>query len=663
MAVSSAASSSGLDVNSIVSQLMTVEQRPLTALAKKEAGYQAKLSALGSIKGALSGFQSAVSGLSDIAKFKALTATPSDNTILTASASSIAVAGTYSLDITTLAQSQKLVAAGQASTTAAIGGGTATTLTLDFGTIAGGTFNATTGKYTGSTFTSNGNGTKTVTIDATNNSLQGIRDAINAANIGVTATIVNDGSATPYRLSLVSDTLGSTNSLKISVAGDATISGLLAQDPATTQNLSETVAAQNASFKVNGVTVSKTSNTVTDVIQGVTLNLQKVTTTSASLTVARDTATINTSVTGFVKAYNDLNNMLSGLSGYNAATKQGAILQGDSTVRTLQSQIRAVLNTSISNTGGSLTTLSQVGVSFQKDGTLALDATKLNTAITNNFSDIASLFAAVGKPSDSLVNYSSATTATKPGSYAVNVTTLATQGNLVGNAVAGLTITGGTNDALSVTVNGVSASVVLAAGTYATAAALAAEVQSKINGANALSSAGIAVAVTQSAGTFTITSNSYGSASSVAVAGTGASNLLGGAPVANSGVNVAGTINALTATGLGQYLTSTTGDATGLGIQISGGVTGARGTVNYSQGYAYTLNALSTTFLANGGPLDGKTTGINSSLKDIAKQRDALNLRLANIEKRYRTQFTALDQMLSSMSTTSTYLTQQLAKL
>lgn len=662
MATTSGVGSSYLDVNSLVSQLMTIEQRPLNLLKAKEASYQAKLSAFGSIKGALSSFQSTLAGLSNIAKFQALKATSSDTSIFTASASSTAVAGTYSLDaVTKLAQSQKLAAAGQTDSTAAIGSGT---LTFDFGTITGGTFDAPTGKYTGAAFTSNGTGTKTVTIDPTNNSLQGIRDAINAAKIGVTATIINDGGATPYRLTLTSDSIGKTSSIKIGVTGDAALSNLLAYNPADNagQNLAETATAQNAEFIVDGASVSKASNTITDVIQGVTLNLQKVTATPVKLTVESDTATVKSSLESFVKAYNDLNKVLSDVSAYNAATKKGAVLQGDSTVRSMQAQIRAVFNTAVSNTGGSLTTLSQIGVSFQKDGTLALDASRLDTAISNNFNDIASLFAAVGKASDSLVSYSAASSATKPGSYAVNITTLATQGNIVGNAAAGLTITSGVNDALNFTVNGVSASIVLAAGTY-TAAALAAEVQSKVNGASALSSVGASVAVAQNAGVFTITSNVYGSASSVAVSGAGATNLLGGAPVATSGVDVAGTIDGVAATGAGQFLTSSAGNSTGLAVRINGGLTGARGTVNYSQGYAYTLNELATTFLASGGLLDGRTSGIDISIKDIGKQRDAWNVRLDAIEKRYRTQFTKLDSMLSSMNQTSSYLTQQLNKL
>lgn len=660
MAISSPGIGSNLDVNSIVSQLMSIERQPLTSLDRKEAGYQAQLSAYGTLKGALASFQSAVRALSDVSKFQSVKATPADATVLSASASSIAVPGAYSVEVTKIAQSQKLAAVGQVSTTAAIGIGT---LTFDFGTISGGTFDAPTGKYTGAAYTSNGAGVKTVTIDASNNSLTGIRDAINAAKIGVSATIVNDGGASPYRLALTSTTIGKTNSIKISVAGDAALSTLLAHDPAATQNLSETATAQNAELKVDGIAVSKTSNSISDVIQGVTLNLLKTNVATPTLvTAARDTASVTSAVNAFVKAYNDINKTLGDLSAYNATTQQAAILQGDSSVRSIQSQIRNTLTSSLAGISGSYTTLSQIGVSFQKDGTMALDSTKLQSAIDTNFNDIASLFAATGKASDSLVSYSSGTVNTKPGAYALTVSQLATQGNVVGLGAAGLTIDG-TNDSLSMTVDGVIATVTLAAGTY-TAAALATEVQSKINGASAFATAGISLAATQTGGVMTLTSNRYGSASNVSVAGIGAASLLGGAPTGTIGVDVAGTINGVAATGSGQTLTGASGnDAEGLKILVSGGVLGSRGTINYSQGYAYKLDKQADSLLSSTGPISSRTDGINRTIKDIGNRREVLNRRLAGIEKRYRAQFTALDMMIGSMTTTSNFLTQQLANL
>jgi flagellar hook-associated protein 2 len=729
----SATSATNIDVTSIVNQLMTVERQPIKKLDIKEAGYQAKLSAYGSVKGAVASFQTAVQSLNSVSKFQAVKATPSDSTVFSASASSIAVAGAYSLEVTSLAQAQKLVTAGQTSSTAAVGTGTATTLSFDFGTIAGSTlFNSTTGKYgatlsgataagtsvtvvstanlavgnvisghdypagttitsidsgttfttsappatdsggltlqAGATFTSSGSGIKTVTIDSTNNSLQGIRDAINAAGIGVTATIINDGSASPYRLALSSNSNGVSNSMKVSVSGDAAVGTLLAHDPAnnTGQNLSETVTAQNANFKVNGVAVSKTSNTVSDVVQGVILTLSKVTTSPVTLTVARDTASVSSSISGFVKAYNDLAKMLKDVSAYDAASKKGAILQGDSTVRSLQSQIRSMLGTSVVGTSGALTTLSSVGVSFQKDGTLALNQTKLDSAIANNFSDIAGLFAATGKATDSLVGYASATGSTKAGSYAVDITQIAAKGGVTGDlnlSDPAYTIDPGTT--VSVALDGAASLVALTAGSY-TPAQLAAMIQSAINGTSTFSSAGLSVAATISGGLMNIVSNQYGLTSNVSIssgAGTAVSTFMGTVTTGAAGKDVAGSIGGVAATGSGQTLNAAGGDALGLSISVNGGATGARGTINYSHGYAYLLDQWAASNLASGGSLAGRLDGIGRTITDIGKQRTALENRLVSVEKRYRAQFSNLDAMLSSMNQTSTYLTQQLEQL
>lgn len=667
MGISTPGIGSGLDVNGIVSKLMSIEQQPLIALNNKVASYQAQLSGYGQIKSALSQFQSAVQGLSGPSQFQSLTATLADATVATASASSSATPGTYALEVTSLAQAQKLVAAGQASASTAIGSGAATTLTFDFGTIAGGTLSN--GTYTGASFTSNGAGTKTVTIDASNNSLSGIRDAINSANIGVSATIVNDGSASPYRLVLTDTTTGISNSMKISVAGDASISSLLSQDPAnnTGQALAETVTAQNANFKLDGVAVTKTTNTVTDAIQGVTLNLTKTNTgTPTSITVAQDTAAVTKAVNDFVSAYNTITQTLASATAYDPATKKAALFNGDTSVSIIQNQIRNVLSAPVAGGGSAFTVLSQIGVTFQKDGTLAVDSTKLQSAVTSNFNDIAGLFAAVGKTSDSLVSYTSASALTAPGAYSVNVSQLATQGNTTASAAAGLTITAGVNDTLQVLVDGVTANVTLAQGTYASAAALATEIQSQINGASAFSSVGSTVTVTQSAGVLKITSNRYGSASVANITGgNGQANLnFGGSAVVSNGVDTAGTINGVAATGSGQYLTGASGDASqGLQIKISGGSTGARGTVNYSQGYAYQFNTLTSSMLGSDGVISTSTAGINASIQRLNDDQQTLSSRLTAIEARYRAQFTALDTMISSMNTTSSFLTQQLANL
>ncbi len=670
MAISSPGIGSGLDVNSLVSQLMALEQKPLTALATKESSYQAQISAYGNMSSALSQFQSSLQTLSNPSKFQTLSANVADSSILSASAGADAVPGTYAIEVQTLAQQQKLNSAGFANTTDTVGTGT---LTIQYGTYASGT----------NSFTLNSaKSAQSVVIDAAHNTLAGVRDAINAANIGVTATIVNDGSANGNRLVLTSKDSGAANSLKIGVAdadgNNTDMAGLsrLAYDPTLAagsgKNLSQTQAAQDATLKIDGLPITKSSNTITDAVSGLTLNLAKQSAPGVptTLTVVQDTASVQAAVGAFVNAYNSVNQTITSLTAYNLQTKQGSVLTGDNSAMRIQSGIRAMLGNSILGLNGSLRTLSDIGVSFQKDGSLSLDAGKLQTAMSSNFGDIAKLFAAMGTPGDSQVLYSSASADTQPAAYGVNVTQLATQGTLPGAAAAGLTLTAGVNDVLAMIVDGVSASVTLAsAAPYASAAALAAEIQSKINGASAFASAGISVSVTADvSGVISIKSNRYGSASSVAIAaGAAHDNLLGaGAGLASAvAFDVAGTINGAPATGSGQFLTASAGNAAaGLSLRIIGGATGARGTVTYSEGYAAQLNTLVAQYLdPTNGAIATRTNGLNASIKDIGDQRDALNVRLAAIEQQYRAQFTALDTMMSSMTQTSSFLTQQLANL
>lgn len=389
--LSAAGVGSGLNVQSLISQLMAVEQRPLTLLATQQAAFQAQLSGLGAVGGAMSALQTAAQSLVS-ASAAAYGASVSDSTVLTATAGSNAVAGSYALAVTSLAQQQKLIAAGTTSTTTAIGTGASTTLTFQLGTISGGTL--TNGIYSGASFVADpAKALVAVTIDSTNNTLAGIRDAINAANAGVTATIINDGSGSPYRLSLTSNATGAASSLQLAVSGDAAISSLLSYDPSTaTQNLSQTQAAQNAQFSVDGTSITSTSNLVTAAIQGVTLNLAKASPNpspaTATVTVQRDTSGLTAALNSLVQSYNSVNKTIASVSA------QGAVLQGDWAVLGLERQVRSILGGAQS--GGAYTMLSQLGISFQKDGSLALDSTKLAAALSSSITDAATLTTAIG---------------------------------------------------------------------------------------------------------------------------------------------------------------------------------------------------------------------------------------------------------------------------
>ncbi|HEC18691.1 MAG TPA: flagellar hook protein [Gammaproteobacteria bacterium] len=377
---------SNINIAGIVDSLMQIERRPLDRLIAQKDGIDAKISALGSIKSSLSSFESALGDLTFGDKIRANKASSSNDAIVSAAGTSGAVAGNYTIsNITALAQRQKLVATGQADATAAIGGGTATTITIDLGTTSG------------ATFTSNSDPSFDVVIDSTNNTLEGIRDAINAANGGVTATIVNDGNATnPYRLVLSSTDSGVDQSMQITVgAGETALFDLLNYDPAGTQNLTETQTAQDAAFQVDGIDITKSSNTVSDVISGVTLTLNALNPTgSETITVSQDTDTAKDAVKAFVTAYNDLQAEVKKQIDSGVDSGDKGALASDLATRQIMLSIRDELNQKPTGISGTYTTLSSIGVSFEQDGTLSLDETKLNDAINADSQNVADLFSA-----------------------------------------------------------------------------------------------------------------------------------------------------------------------------------------------------------------------------------------------------------------------------
>ena len=363
-AISSTGSS--LDIESIVSKLMALERQPLNRLATKEADYNSKLSAYGSIKGALSSLQTASTSLSG--SLSANSASVSDGTVLAASASSTAAAGSYSLSVTQLAKSHTV----RSNTDYA-----ATTDTFNTGSLA---------------ISINGGPAINVTIDGGNNTLAGIRQAINDAGAGVTATIINDG--TTNRLVLSSKTSGSVGAISVTVTDDGG-GGTHALSGLDSVNLVQTQPADDANVTINGIAIVRNSNTITDAIEGVTLTLTKgtlATPGTATLTVARDTAATISAVESFVKAYNDSVGLLKTNSSYDAAARKGAVLSSDGTVRSLQSQLSALVQTTVTGIAGGISSLSDIGVAVQAGGTLAIDSTKLAAALADPGKDVAALF-------------------------------------------------------------------------------------------------------------------------------------------------------------------------------------------------------------------------------------------------------------------------------
>ena len=367
---------SGLDVNSIISGLMAVEQRPIVALQKAEAKLQAKVSGLGQIQSLASGLNDALAAISKPETFTQTMASSSDPTSVFLSATATAAAGNYSVSVTSLAAAQTLVSpVGQfTAATNVVGTGTMTIRLGDWNNTDPPT-----------TFTpKTGSSDIAITIDAASQTLEGIRDKINGANAGVTASIINDASGS--RLSIRSNTTGEVNGFRISVAetgapGLARLQYDPENVPAPASNMTYAQAASNSEGTINGIQVSSTTDTLTDAIPGLTFKFTKKTTSPVTTTVSTNVDAIRAAINKFVNAYNDFSKTLGAATSYDASTKQAGQFQGDATTVGMLSQVRSMIaqGTSASTTFGSF---SSIGLELQKDGTLKVNSSKLEGALT-----------------------------------------------------------------------------------------------------------------------------------------------------------------------------------------------------------------------------------------------------------------------------------------
>ncbi|MBE9608825.1 flagellar filament capping protein FliD [Chitinilyticum piscinae] len=666
--------SGGIDVNSLVSQLMNAERLPAQKMLVKETSLKAKLSAYGTIKGALGAFQTSLAKLNSQASYQGSTsATTSDDTAVKVAAGAAAQAGKYNIEVTQLATSQKLATSAVFSKlTDEVGTGT---LTIDFGTHGTGGFALNPERTS-----------LNITIDASNNSLAGVRDAINKAGAGVTASIVNDG--TGYRLALSSTETGSKNAMRITVAetGSAPTntdnSGLsvLAYDPSATTpapvpgdppvpapvgSMTQNQAAKDAVFKVDGIAITKSSNVVSDAVDGLTLTLLKETTSAAKVEVNKSAASISAPLQAMVKAYNELVKTMRDLTKASTENQKpgqsndAQVLNGESLPRLIEAELRAVMNQALPYTGGDVKALAQVGISFDRTGVMKLDESKLAAAMAADPDGVTSLFASNGRIDDKFVKIESLGKGLDAGNYELNVSQLATQGKFAAaSGLAGSVVITGSNKSLSLSVDGTAIGIDLTEGTY-TPAQLAAELQTRINSHSSLTAKSSKVEVSLDASNqLVISSQKYGDESKVNVASAHADlGLTGG--TATDGVDAAGTLNGIALKGDGQKLYT---DA-GFKVTVSGGSTGSRGAVEVSQGFAYQLDQTIAKMVDGKGAIGVKLESLNKSIRSVQDQQQRFELRMGIIEKRYRAEFVALDGLLTSMQSQSNALSQQLAAL
>lgn len=359
--ISSPGIGSGLDVSSIITQLMAIERQPLKQLETAESKIQSQISEVGKIKSALSKFRDLAAKLASTDFWKTTTGT-SSNSAVSITTSSTASPAQFEVSVGTLAKAQTIAAPAVASSTATLGSGT---LTIQ---RAGG----------GDPFD--------VTIEATD-TLAGIRDKINAAGAGITASILND--ANGARLVMRANATGTDNAFSTTVSGTG-LDGLAFDHVSQTGGATPAQAATNATATINNLPVSSQSNTLTDVLDGVTLTLNAETAAPVTVDVKSDKDALKKTLTDFAAAYTDLAKLIATGTKYDAAAKKAGPLQGDSAIVGLQTQLRAMVGAS-SGASTAFSRLSDIGMEMQQDGSLTVNGTKLDKALSN-LSEIRALF-------------------------------------------------------------------------------------------------------------------------------------------------------------------------------------------------------------------------------------------------------------------------------
>jgi len=634
--ISFAGLGSGIDFGKITDALIQEASRPLDLLKAREATIQKKQVAVQSLNALVLGLRSSLDALVTPSNTSGLTATSSNNAVAAASIVNSNVApGSFNLNVTRLATAEVRSSAGFADPGAVpVGTGT---LKIAVGSGA----------------------TQSITVTAANSSLTGLAKAINAAGIGVKALVVNTGAASdpskPYKLVLTAVNTGAANTIAIDASGLdlGGVSGSQALGFGAAD-----VAAQDATFTLNGLPLASASNTAT-AVDGLSLNL--LATGASTITVGADTAAVKKNIGDFVAAYNKINDFIN-----EQRTTKGSPLVGDSILRTVQEQLRGALS-SLATTAGKYTSLADIGISRADNGSLTLDSAKLDAALASNFADVKALFQSGGTSDTAGISFSSATTATKAGAYAVSVTTQAAQGSVAGTQTfADGTVTLANPETLTFTSAGKTVKVTLAAGRNLT------QIISDVN--TALNQGGIRVlASNDGTGKLKLTTSDYGTAASFTAVSTAdatqagvVTSGIGNASKTGTGTDIVGTINGAAATGVGQRLTGAVGTAVeGLEV-LATAAAGTTGQVTVFRGVANVLRDTTASLTDSAsGTLTQATGGYKDSIKTLDASIERLQARLevqrSVLERRFAAVETALSQ-LNAQGTSLGNIVQQLSK-
>ena len=388
---------SNLDTQDIINKMVSLEARSMDLVEAKKQIEQQKLASFQELKNRLQTFKSVVTTLNTQSRFIVNKSVFSNNSfsdsnkVVDITTTSSASSGTYSLIVNNLATESKLITRGHAATTTSIASGT---VTIVIGSSA----------------------SATVTINSTNNTLDGLRLAVNNLGLDVKASFLNDGDATnPYRLLISGTQTGSS--------GTVTMSHTTPQSPFWTASAAvsfeTTQTARDASLLLDGVSITKSSNTVTDVISGAALKLQSAG--SGTISLSTDTEAITTKVSDFVDEFNDISLFLAEQLALDSETEETGVLFGNFAVQNLQQILRSSISSKVTGISGDYTYLSQIGITTQSDGTIILDTDDFSDALVGDIENVSQLFSSNGSVTNSSVAYVGFTSDTEPGYYDIQV--------------------------------------------------------------------------------------------------------------------------------------------------------------------------------------------------------------------------------------------------
>jgi flagellar hook-associated protein 2 len=650
---------SGIDTDSIIKGLLEIQQKQIdqfttrqTTVKTKQAAYQSLQTQLLSLRTSATSLASPVNN-----PFDTRLVTVSQPDALLATASPKAATGTYQLHVNSLASAQQVASQSFNDADAAITQGT---FSIRIGNQA----------------------QADIEIDSTNNTLSGLADAINFANVGVSASIVQS-SPTSYQLLLTSQRTGTANA--ISVTNNLAASGGGAIQPAFDFDnpVQEAADAQVTLGSGSGaLTVSSSTNTISNLINGVSLNLLAADPAKTiSVTVAPDTDKATKAVDDFVTAYNGILDYIDQVTKYDPGSDTAAALTGDFTVLSIRSQLQNVLQGIVSGGSAQVNRLSSLGITTNDTGRLTVNDAKLADLINGNVkgvttADLRHLFALDGTGSNGGVSFLFGGSATKESisPYQVDVSRAAERASVTGgSAVAASTVIDSSNNTLTLNLDGVEATITLSDGTY-TPEQLAAEVEGVVNSSPELIGRSISAGI-DATGELSLTSGTYGSSSRVTVGSGTALNALGFAGgETDIGVNVAGSfiVNGKSedATGSGRVLTGVEGNANTDGLQVKvtlspGQISmGVEGTVSVSRGITARLNAVIDKLLdSQTGTLTTVDAGFNDQIQSI---QDSIDRQQAIFDKQkqdLQDKFNAMESALEKLQSTSSLLGSQLASL